>query len=612
MRFSPLSFYYDIHKFGLLKHIEFVIISWRIYVLTTIFTVNKRGGFELDYKQIIAEDLSAQLSEHLSLEDIYQLLENPKNEDHGDLAFPTFRLAKAFRKNPAEIANEIAEDFSSKVVEKVNVVGPYLNFYLDKNTVSTQVLNDIISSPSTYGNSNVGEGKNIPIDMSSPNIAKPMSMGHLRSTVIGNALSNIVSKLGFEPVRINHLGDWGTQFGRLITAYKMWGEEDKVRANPIAELNELYIHFHEVLDEQPELEDVGREWFRKLEAGDEEATELWRWFRDESLNEFNKVYDRLGVTFDSYNGESFYNDKMDEIVELLEEKNLLVEDQGAQVVRLDESDLQPALIKKQDGATLYITRDLAAALFRKRNYDFKQSLYVVGQDQIYHFTQLKAVLNKMGYEWEEDIHHITFGLISIDGEKMSTRRGKVILLEDVLDEAVQRAANQINDKNPGLANKEEVAEQVGVGAVVFHDLQHDRRNNFNFNLDDIVQFEGETGPYVQYTRARALSILKKAEVDASYFDGGKDYMLSDSYSWSVVKLIQSFNSVLERAYREFEPSVIAKHALSMAQAFNRFYANVRVLEDGPEKDSRLALVYAVALMLEEDLRLLGVEAPDEM
>ena len=607
-----MSFYYDILKFSLLKPIEFVIISWRIYVLTTIFTVNKRGGFELDYKQIIAEDLSAQLSEHLSLEDIYQLLENPKNEDHGDLAFPTFRLAKAFRKNPAEIANDIAEDFSSKVVEKVNVVGPYLNFYLDKNTVSTQVLNDIISSPSTYGNSNVGEGKNIPIDMSSPNIAKPMSMGHLRSTVIGNALSNIVSKLGFKPVRINHLGDWGTQFGRLITAYKMWGEEDKVRANPIAELNELYIHFHEVLDEQPELEDVGREWFRKLEAGDEEATELWRWFRDESLNEFNKVYDRLGVTFDSYNGESFYNDKMDEIVELLEEKNLLVEDQGAQVVRLDESDLQPALIKKQDGATLYITRDLAAALFRKRNYDFKQSLYVVGQDQIYHFTQLKAVLNKMGYEWEEDIHHITFGLISIDGEKMSTRRGKVVLLEDVLDEAVQRAANQINDKNPGLANKEEVAEQVGVGAVVFHDLQHDRRNNFNFNLDDIVQFEGETGPYVQYTRARALSILKKAEVDASYFDGGKDYMLSDSYSWSVVKLIQSFSSVLERAYREFEPSVIAKHALSMAQAFNRFYANVRVLEDGPEKDSRLALVYAVALMLEEDLRLLGVEAPDEM
>lgn len=566
----------------------------------------------MDYKKIIAKDLSAQLSEHLSLEDIYKLLENPKNDDHGDLAFPTFRLAKAFRKNPAEIANDIAENFSSEVVEKVNVLGPYLNFYLNKNIVSTQVLNDIIASPSTYGNSNVGKGKNIPIDMSSPNIAKPMSMGHLRSTVIGNALANIVTKLGYEPVRINHLGDWGTQFGRLITAYKLWGEEEKVRANPIKELNELYIHFHEVLETQPELEDVGREWFKKLEDGDQEAYELWRWFRDESLNEFNKVYDRLGVTFDSYNGESFYNDKMAEIVDLLESKDLLVEDQGAQVVRLDEFDLQPALIKKQDGATLYITRDLAAALFRKRNYEFEQSLYIVGQDQMYHFTQLKAVLNKMGYDWEDDIHHVSFGLISIDGEKMSTRRGKVVLLEEVLDEAVLRASNQINEKNPGLANKEEVAEQVGVGAVVFHDLQHDRRNNFNFNLDEIVQFEGETGPYVQYTRARALSILKKAEIDSSYFEGQKEYTLADSYSWSVVKLIQSYSNVLDRAAREFEPSIIAKHALSMAQAFNRFYANVRVLDDGPEKESRLALVYAVALMLEEDLRLLGVEAPNEM
>lgn len=566
----------------------------------------------MDYKNIIAEDLSTQLSEHLSLEQIIQLLEKPKNDEHGDLAFPTFQLAKVFRKNPAEIAKDIAENFSSDVVESVDVIGPYLNFKLDKQKVSTQVLNEILSLKGAYGNQDKGKGKNIPLDMSSPNIAKPMSMGHLRSTVIGNALSNIVEKLGFQPVRINHLGDWGTQFGRLITAYKMWGEEEKVRANPIKELNELYIRFHEVLEEEPELEDTGREWFKKLEDGDKEATELWRWFRDESLNEFNKVYKRLRVSFDSYNGESFYNDKMDEIVEILEEKELLVEDQGAQVVRLDEFDLQPALIKKQDGATLYITRDIAAALFRKRNYDFEQSLYVVGQDQIYHFTQLKAVLNKMGYEWEEDIHHISFGLISIDGEKMSTRRGKVVLLEDVLDEAVTRAANQINDKNPGLENKEEVAEQVGVGAVVFHDLQHDRRNNFNFNLDDIVQFEGETGPYVQYTRARALSILKRAGVDPTHFEDEKEFTLTDSYSWSVVKLIQSFDDVLDRAYREFEPSVIAKHALSMAQAFNRFYANVRVLEDGPEKDSRLALVYAVALMLEEDLRILGVQAPDEM
>lgn len=566
----------------------------------------------MDFKQIIAEDLSTQLSEHLTINEIYNLLEKPKNTEHGDLAFPAFQLAKVFRKNPAEIASDIADNFSSDIVDKVDVVGPYLNFYLNKGTISAEVLKEIITEKSDYGNTDFGAGKNIPIDMSSPNIAKPMSMGHLRSTVIGNALANILEKMGFQPIKINYLGDWGTQFGRLITAYKLWGEEEKVRANPIAELNELYVRFHEELEKEPELEEVGRSWFKKLENGDKEATELWRWFREESLNEFNIVYDRLGVSFDSTNGESFYNDKMDEVVELLEEKGLLVEDQGAQVVRLEDYDLQPALIKKQDGATLYITRDLAAALYRKRTYDFDQSLYVVGQDQIYHFTQLKAVLAEMGYEWEADIHHIIFGLISIDGQKMSTRRGKVVLLEDVLDEAAVRAEKQINAKNPNLENKDEVAEQVGVGAVVFHDLQHDRRNDFNFNLDEIVQFEGETGPYVQYTRARALSILKKAKIDASYFENEKEFALTDDYSWTVIKLIQSFSSTLERAYREYEPSVIAKHALRLAQAFNRFYANVRVLDENPERESRLALVYAVALMLEEDLRLLGVQAPDEM
>ena len=566
----------------------------------------------MDYKKIIAEDLSTQLSDHLTTDKIYHLLEKPKIEEHGDLAFPTFQLAKVFRKNPAEIAENLAENFSSEAVSSVKAVGPYLNFYLDKGKVSAEVLGEILSKKENYGKSDIGNKRNIPLDMSSPNIAKPMSMGHLRSTVIGNALANIVEKLGYNPVKINYLGDWGTQFGRLITAYKLWGDEEKVRANPIAELNELYVRFHEELEEDPELESVGRQWFRKLEAGDEEAVQLWRWFRKESLNEFNAVYDRLGITFDSMDGEAFFNDKMDEVIDILTEKELLIEDQGAQVVRLDEYDLQPALIKKQDGATLYITRDIAAALYRKRTYDFDEALYVVGQDQIYHFNQLKAVLNKMGYEWEEDIHHIIFGLISIDGAKMSTRRGKVVLLEDVLNEAVERALLLINEKNPTLSNKEEVAEQVGVGAVLFHDLQHDRRNDFNFNLDEIVQFEGETGPYVQYTRARALSILKKANVDATDFIDDTPYSLTDQYSWSIIKLIQSFSDTLTRAHREFEPSIIAKHALSVAQAFNRFYANVRVLDDHPEKDSRLALVYSVALMLEEDLRILGIQAPDEM
>ncbi|MDN6731779.1 MAG: arginine--tRNA ligase, partial [Atopostipes suicloacalis] len=531
---------------------------------------------------------------------------------HGDLSFPTFQLAKVFRKNPAQIAENIANNFSSEIVTEIKQLGPYLNFYLDKKIVSSKVLKEILIEKTEFGQSDDGENRKVPIDMSSPNIAKPMSMGHLRSTVIGNALANIVEKRGFQPVRINHLGDWGTQFGRLITAYKLWGSEEKVRKNPIKELNELYIYFHEKLEEDPTLEEQGRDWFRKLENGDEEATKLWRWFREESLKEFNKVYDRLGIQFDSTHGEAFFNDKMDEVVDLLKEKDLLVEDQNAQVVLLEEDNLQPALIMKQDGATLYITRDIAAALYRKREYDFDESLYVVGQDQILHFRQLKAVLKKMGYQWEEDIHHIIFGLISIDGAKMSTRRGKVVLLEDVLNEATDRALEQINEKNPKLKDKETVAEKVGVGAVVFHDLQHDRRNDFNFNLDDIVQFEGETGPYVQYTRARALSILKRANFDSKDFKTDASYSLEDSYSWEIIKLIQSFDDVLKRAHRDYEPSMIAKHALSLAQAFNRFYANVRVLDDDEKIESRLALVYAITLMLEEDLRILGVKAPDEM
>ncbi|MDN6195295.1 MAG: arginine--tRNA ligase [Atopostipes suicloacalis] len=566
----------------------------------------------MDYKQIIAEDLFTQLKNNLTLNEIYNLLEKPKNADHGDLSFPTFQLAKVFRKNPAQIAENIANNFSSEIVTEIKQLGPYLNFYLDKKIVSSKVLKEILIEKTEFGQSDDGENRKVPIDMSSPNIAKPMSMGHLRSTVIGNALANIVEKRGFQPVRINHLGDWGTQFGRLITAYKLWGSEEKVRKNPIKELNELYIYFHEKLEEDPTLEEQGRDWFRKLENGDEEATKLWRWFREESLKEFNKVYDRLGIQFDSTHGEAFFNDKMDEVVDLLKEKDLLVEDQNAQVVLLEEDNLQPALIMKQDGATLYITRDIAAALYRKREYDFDESLYVVGQDQILHFRQLKAVLKKMGYQWEEDIHHIIFGLISIDGAKMSTRRGKVVLLEDVLNEATDRALEQINEKNPKLKDKETVAEKVGVGAVVFHDLQHDRRNDFNFNLDDIVQFEGETGPYVQYTRARALSILKRANFDSKDFKTDANYSLKDSYSWEIIKLIQSFDDVLKRAHRDYEPSMIAKHALSLAQAFNRFYANVRVLDDDEKIESRLALVYAITLMLEEDLRILGVKAPDEM
>ena len=379
--------------------------------------------------------------------------------------------------------------------------------------------------------------------------------------------------------------------------------------DPIAELLRLYVDFHEKAETQPELEDEARAWFKKLEDGDEEALTLWQWFRDESLKEFTDIYDLLEVKFDSFNGEAFYNDKMDEIVTMLEEKHLLKEDKGAEIVDLSAYDLNPALIRKSDGATLYITRDLAAALYRKRTYDFGQSLYVVGNEQSNHFKQLKAVLKEMGFDWAEDMHHVPFGLITKDGKKLSTRKGKIILLAEVLNEAIALAKAQIVEKNPTLENKEEVARQVGVGAVVFHDLKNDRLNNFDFALEEVVRFEGETGPYVQYTHARCQSLLAKAAFDV---ENVGDLSLNDEESWEVIKLIQSYPEVVLQAANTYEPSVIAKHAIKLSQAFNKYYAHSKVLAEDEQKQARLALVYAVSVLLKEDLRLLGLHAPNQM
>src|SRR5699024_1634812 len=445
----------------------------------------------MNYKHKVSEIIHNELKDDLSQEEIYNLLEKPKQEEHGDIAFPTFQLARIFRKNPNEIATDLASKFDDELIKEVKVVGPYVNFYLNRKIISKSVVKTVLDEGSNYGNHNIGKGKNVPIDLSSPNIAKPMSMGHLRSTVIGNAISNIVEKMGFNPVKINHLGDWGTQFGKLIYAYLQWGDEDAIKEDPINELLRIYVKFHNEAEEHPELEDEGRYWFNKLENGDEKATELWKRFRDYSLREFNKVYERLNLEFDSTKGEAFYNDKMHETIELIENSGVLVEDQGANIINLDKYDLNPALIMKKDGSTLYITRDIAAALYRKKTYDFAQSLYVVGQEQANHFQQLKGVLKEMGYEWADDIHHIGFGLITKDGQKLSTRKGKIVLLEDVLNEAADRALEQIKAKNPNLENKEEIADQVGVGAVVFHDLKNDPMNNFDFTIDEVVQFEGE-------------------------------------------------------------------------------------------------------------------------
>lgn len=562
----------------------------------------------MNQKALVAQRLAAQI-ETLDEAAILDLLETPKSSDLGDIAFPAFSLAKVLRKAPAVIATEIAEAIDTTGFEKVVATGPYVNFFLDKVGMGDQILRSIIETKETYGAQNIGQGQNITIDMSSPNIAKPFSVGHLRSTVIGDALANLFTKLGYTAVRINHLGDWGKQFGLLIVAYKLWGDKAAVEANPISELLKLYVRINEEMETKPELDEQGREWFLKLEQGDKEAWELWEWFRSESLVEFNRIYKLLHVDFDSYNGEAFYNDKMDEIIEILEEKNLLEESRGASIVDLEDFNLNPALIKKSDGATLYITRDLATALYRKRTYDFAKNIYITGHEQSGHFAQLNAVLEKMGYDWVNDMSHIPFGLVTKNKKKLSTRKGNIILLEPTIVEAISRAEQQIAAKNPDLPNKEEVARQVGVGAIKFYDLKTDRMNGYDFDLEAMLSFEGETGPYVQYAYARIQSILRKADYQAN---PEAHYHLEDSESWEILKILQDFSRVIERAANQFEPSIIAKYAINLAQHFNKYYAHTRILEESPERDSRLALSYATGLVLKEALRLLGVEAPEQM
>ena len=562
----------------------------------------------MNHKQMVADTLSAVLPQ-LDIETIYSLLEKPKSSEMGDIAFPAFSLAKVERKAPQAIATDIVEKLDTTRFEKVVATGPYVNFFLDKDAISHQVLTDVIAEKDQYGQLNIGQGRNVTIDMSSPNIAKPFSVGHLRSTVIGDALANIHGKLGFNPIRINHLGDWGKQFGMLIVAYKLWGDKTAVEADPISELLKLYVRINAEAEEKPELDEEARQWFKKLEDGDQEALELWQWFRDESLVEFNRIYEKLDVHFDSFNGEAFYNDKMDEAIQILEEKGLLQESKGAQIVDLESYNLPPALIRKTDGATLYITRDMATAMYRKRTYDFVKSIYVVGQEQINHFKQLKAVLKEMGFDWSDDMTHITFGLVTKDKKKLSTRKGNIILLEPTLDEAILRALSQIEAKNPNLENKEEVAHAVGVGAVKFFDLKTDRDNGYDFDLEAMVSFEGETGPYVQYAYARIQSILRKANFVPSTEN---NYKLADAESWEIIKHIQNFSTVVERAGDKFDPSLIAKYAINLAQAFNKYYAHTRILDESPERDSRLALAYTTGVVLKEALRLLGVKAPEKM
>ncbi len=562
----------------------------------------------MDNKQLIASEL-AKVIDSLDQDTILNLLEQPKSSELGDIAFPAFSLAKTERKAPQIIAADIAEKIDTAHFGKVVATGPYVNFFLSKAEISGQVIKEVIKDGADYGQQNEGNNQNITIDLSSPNIAKPFSVGHLRSTVIGDALSNIFRKIGYNTIKINHLGDWGKQFGLLMVAYKKWGSQEAVEANPIDELLKLYVRINAEIENDPSLDEEGRLWFKKLEDGDPEATELWQWFRDESLTEFNRIYELLGVEFDSLNGEAFYNDKMDEGIQILEDKGLLQESKGASIVDLEDFNLPPAMIKKSDGATLYITRDIATAIYRARTYNFVKNVYVVGQEQANHFRQLKAVLKKMGFDWSDDMIHVDFGLVTKNRQKLSTRKGNIILLEPTLLEAISRAKSQIEAKNPDLENKEAVARAVGVGAVKFYDLKTDRRNGYDFDLEAMVSFEGETGPYIQYAYARIQSILRKANFHPVQ---KATYSLNDPESWEIIKLLQDFGRVVKRAADNYEPSLIAKYAISLAQAFNKYYAHTRILDESPERDSRLALSYSTAVVLKEALRLLGVEAPEKM
>lgn len=558
----------------------------------------------MDFKQKVVDLVSEQVD--LPKEKISMLIERPKNPKMGDYAFPAFALAKIEHKNPALIAKDIAEKISDDNFTSIQAVGPYVNFAIDHAKLVNATLNDVLTEKEHFGDQKLGEG-NVPIDMSSPNIAKPMSMGHLRSTVIGNSIAKTLEKVGYTPIKINYLGDYGTQFGKLITAYRLWGNEEDVKKDPITNLFHYYVKFHEEAEKDPKLEDEGRAAFKKLENGDEEEIKLWKWFREVSLQEFNRIYKELGVTFDSYNGEAFFNDKMQPVVDELREKGLLEESRGAQVVNLGE-DENPALILKSDGSSLYMTRDLAAALYRKKEYDFVMSLYVAGGEQTGHFKQLKQVLKKMGYDWSDNIHHIPFGLITQGGKKLSTRKGNVVFLDQVLKDAVSLAEQQIEEKNPNLSNKKQVAHDVGMGAVVFHDLKNDRMDNFDFDLEEVVRFEGDTGPYVQYTNARAQSILRKANKEISM----DNLSLNDDWSFAVAKALADFPAIVEKASEKFEPSIIAKYALDLSKKFNKYYANVRILDEDDQLNARLALVQATSIVLTEALRLLGVNAPKEM
>ena len=568
----------------------------------------------IDFKHIIAKEISDVVN--IDEKELESYIEIPKDANNGDYAFPCFRLAKELKKAPPMIANDIKEkiQIDEKRVEKVEVVGGYLNFYIQQEQMVEEVLKEI-DAQEEYGKSEIGKGKNIVIDYSAPNIAKPFHIGHLRSTVIGGALYNIYKYLGYHTIGVNHLGDYGTQFGKLIEGYKLWGKEYNIEEDPINELTKIYIRINQVCKEDEKVLEQCRMNFKLLEDGDPYCTEIWEKFRALSLKEFQKVYDLLGSHFDSWNGEAFYSDKMPEVIEILEKTGKLVESQGAKIIDLEDKGINtPCIIQKSNGSTTYATRDLAAILYRTRTYDFDKALYVVSYEQTLHFKQVFEVAKLLGIDekYTNGLKHVPFGMVSLPTGKMSTREGNIVKLEELLNESIERAKEIIEEKNPELEDKEEVAKKVGVGAVIFNDLSNSRIKDEVFDWNQILNFQGETGPYVQYTYVRTKSVLEKAGYMPTIEEVKFDKLLDES-SKNIVKLIYNFENILIQVTEKEEPSILSRYLIDLAKAFSNFYNDNKILvEDKDVQNARIYLTYAVGKVLKTGAKLLGIEMPNKM
>ncbi len=565
----------------------------------------------LDFRKKAVELIKKHVAD-LTLEEINNLIEVPPSYDMGDYAFPVFSLAKTYRKSPNVIAEELATKISSdENFEKVENKAAYLNFFINKVKLTESVLNEVLLKGDKFGSSDLGQERTVIVEYSSPNIAKPFHIGHIRTTVIGNSLYKIYKFLGFNTISINHLGDYGTQFGMLISAYKKWGDREVIETDPINELLKLYVKWNKEAETDEKLRDEARYWFKELENKNEEALELWQWIRDVSLKEFNKVYDMLNIEFDSYAGESFYSDKMPAVLKEMEDSGIMKESEGALIVDLEPYGMPPALIKKSDGSTLYTTRDITAAIYRKETYDFYKNIYVVGSQQNLHFKAWMKVVELMGHEWAKDCIHIPFGMVSLEGSTLSTRKGNVVFLEDVLNTAVENTLKIINERNPDLADKDTVSKQIGIGAVIFQELFNQRIKDYVFSWERTLSFDGETGPYVQYTHARANSLLLKGEFN---IEDSIDYkLLSSEDEINIIRLMYDFPNIIIDSMEKNEPFFITRHIVEIAKAFNKFYnSSPIIIEDLELKKARLMLTYGAKTVIKTGLSLLGIEAPLKM